>query len=160
MATSDIAVTTPPDLDDASKFVKYGSVPILDVHSRRLFDEATGQEKMTFLTPAQLAVVTANTNRRAEAGEIPQVFIGHTRKGMPETDQPPSCGWMRNFRVADHNGRPTMIADLFMKQECKFKKAGGDEVWTHAEIVDQFRAAPSRRTGRWRPTDILMRWPS
>ncbi|AGA26037.1 hypothetical protein Sinac_1659 [Singulisphaera acidiphila DSM 18658] len=46
------------------------------------------------------------------------VFIGHSDPKLPEIEQPPLAGFMRNYRMGVYgDGKPVILADLYIKRE-------------------------------------------
>ena len=120
------ARTTPPDLSDKSKYTKLENVPILDVHFRRLVDPDTREIRSTVVDENQLRVIARNSEERARRGEKPRVFIGHTDHKRPEHKQPPLTGYLENFQVGSYNGRPTILADMYVKNVVKIPVESDD----------------------------------
>lgn len=96
-----------PNLDDPKLFDRHPGVPILDVHERggRVVDEA------------RLRLVAANSNARAARGELGLLLIGHTTEDGKEIDQPPLAGYVQNYAMGTHDGRPCILADLFYRRD-------------------------------------------
>jgi hypothetical protein len=110
-------------------------VPILTVHTREHIDPETKKSWTSKLDADQLAVLYRNTVARRLKGEVPQLFVGHTVRGAPETAQPPGVGYVDNFTLGIHEGKPAMLADLFIKKEADLVELG---VRPAAYIVDEF----------------------
>jgi hypothetical protein len=112
-----ISQVTPPNLSDPSLFIRKPRVPILTVHTREHVDPETKKSWTSKLDADQLAVLYRNTFARRQKGEVPQLFVGHTVRGAPETAQPPGVGYVDIFTLGLHEGRPAMLADLFIKKQ-------------------------------------------
>ena len=44
------------------------------------------------------------------------MLLGHTDDHAREADQPPVVGYMKNYRMGEHNGRPCILSDLFYEK--------------------------------------------
>jgi hypothetical protein len=129
------SLVTPPNLSNPSLFIRKQRVPILTVHTREHVDPETKKSWTSKLDADQLAVLYRNTVARRRKGEVPQLFVGHTIRGAPETAQPPKVGYVDNFTLGMHEGKPAMLADLFIKKEADMVEVG---VRPAASIVDEF----------------------
>lgn len=120
------ARTTPPPLNDPSKYVRVPNVPIFTKHVRKLVDPQTKEVRVTSVDDDQLKVICENTNKKVQKGENPLIFLGHRtikdpRTGLPvpETNQPPLIGYIGRNQIGIFNGEPAIIAELFIKSEYK-----------------------------------------
>lgn len=95
--------TFSPRLDDPTQYELRAGVPILDVHKRGT----------RFVDEAKLRLIVENSNRRAAAGELGLLLLGHTTDDGPESAQPPVVGYVRGYRMGFYDGRPCILADLF-----------------------------------------------
>ena len=91
-----------PDLDNPNLFECRPGVPILDVHRRG--DWVVDRNR--------LELVAANSNARAERGELGLMLLGHTTDDGKEADQPPVVGYMKNYQMGQYQGRDCILADL------------------------------------------------
>lgn len=94
---------TPPDLSNPNLFERRPGVPILDVHTRN------GRT----VDVNRLKLVAANSNKRAAAGELGLLLLGHTTDEGKESDQPELVGYARNYQLGKWDGRDCIMADLF-----------------------------------------------
>lgn len=110
----------PPDLGNPKRYVRVDRVPIIDVHRRRVRKkDREGNDVIVEeeVDERQLHRICRNSADRSERGEHGIVFLGHTDDDGPETSQPPVVGYMAGYRVGEHNGSPTIIADLYIDRE-------------------------------------------
>ena len=106
----------PPDLGNPKRYVRVDRVPIIDVHRRRV-RRKDGEIVEEEVDERQLHQICRNSRERSERGEHGLVFLGHTDDDGPEIEQPPVVGYMAGYRVGEHNGTPTIIADLYIDRE-------------------------------------------
>jgi hypothetical protein len=96
------------------------NVPVIDVHTRTFFREGKHGEKEKVeetVDEAQLYRIFENSMKRARDGEYGLVFLGHTDDEGPETKQPPIVGYIPTYRFGRHRGRPTILADVYLKRK-------------------------------------------
>jgi hypothetical protein len=63
---------------------------------------------------AQLFRIFQNSLGRAKKGEYGLVFLGHTDDDGREVDQPPLVGFVSDYKFGSHDGRPTILADVYL----------------------------------------------
>jgi hypothetical protein len=146
-ATLPEARVTPPDLDDPDQYVKIEDVPILDIHVRRHVDPVTGRNYTTKVDEAQLRRIYDNTVKRTESGEIPLLRVGHVIKGARETAQPPLAGHFKPKGIGQYMGRPTILADFYVRPEVDLLERG---IRDHKYILSEF---PHRSAEVFRKTE-------
>lgn len=105
----------PPDLMNRRKFVRLKHVPVIDVNSRKY--RKGDQVVEEHLDEGQLHRICRNSRERESRGEYGLLLLGHTTDGGKEIDQPPVVGYIRNYQVGDHNGRPTILADAYIYRD-------------------------------------------
>jgi hypothetical protein len=102
-----------PPLADPTRFRLIEGVPIYDTHTRKR--KSSGKVVSEEVDADQLGVICRNTQQAIDDGENPQVFLGHTTDDGPETDQPPTAGFVGKVYVDEYMGRPTIRADLYIR---------------------------------------------
>lgn len=110
----------PPPLKNRRKFVKVDRIPIIDIHTRKYKREnELGRMEVIEeeVDPSQLSRICRNSRDMADRGEYGLVFLGHTDDDGPETAQPPVVGFLANHDVGEYNGRPTILADMYLYKE-------------------------------------------
>lgn len=111
-----------PDLEDSTRFVKVERVPIIDTLERAYFKRGKDGKQVKVkesVDEDQLWTLLENSRLRSEKGEHGLVFIGHTDDEGREIDQPPLVGYLNNHQMGEHNGNPTIYADVYLdKLEC------------------------------------------
>jgi hypothetical protein len=90
-------------------------VPVIDVNSRkyRKGDKVVEEH----LDEPQLHQICHNSQERAARGEYGLLLLGHTTDGGKEVDQPPVVGFVKNYQVGEHLGRPTILADAYIYRD-------------------------------------------
>jgi hypothetical protein len=110
----------PPDIEDHRRFVRIDHVPVIDVHRRTIFRKDEYGRKVPVeeeLDERQLHRICENSRYRSSKGEYGIVFLGHTDDAGKETDQPPIVGYLSNYEVGTHNGRPTIVASMYLDRD-------------------------------------------
>lgn len=130
----------PPRLNDASRYVRVDRVPIIDTCERSYFktDSKTGKQVRVdeSIDKDQLETILENSRHRAEKGELGIVFLGHTDDTSPEINQPPLVGYLDNYQLGEHEGRPTILADMYIdKEDCEPSKTLRQFPRRSAEII-------------------------
>jgi hypothetical protein len=105
----------PPNLRDRSQFVRLKRVPVIDVNSRKY--RKGDQVIEETLDEGQLHRICHNSRHRAAKGEYGLLLLGHTTDGGKEIDQPPVVGYLDNYQVGEHDGRPTILADAYIYKD-------------------------------------------
>jgi hypothetical protein len=149
----------PPKLNDASRYVRVDRVPIIDTCERSYFktDPKTGKQIRVdeSIDRNQLKNILENSRQRAEKGEYGIVFLGHTNDGDSETNQPPIAGYLDNYQLGEHEGQPTILADMYIdKEDCDPSKTLRQFPRRSAEII-----AISKPTGYIDSVALLKRTP-
>lgn len=111
------ATLTPADLADPNRYVRCEAVPILDAHTRPRWDAKGNSLPPRVYDEDRLRLICANSNRRDAEGNPGVLLIGHTnlKADHPETAQPPPVGITRNYTIGDWQGRPCIMADLYVE---------------------------------------------
>jgi hypothetical protein len=109
-----------PPIGDTSKFALIKGVPILDEHVKRTL--RNGEVIEEHIDASQLTVICRNTQDRAAKGHLGLLFIGHTDRSRPETEQPPHVGYADNYRMGvirerDGATRPAILCDFLINSE-------------------------------------------
>jgi hypothetical protein len=149
----------PPRLNDASRYVRVDRVPIIDTCERSYFktDPKTGKQIRVdeSIDRNQLKNILENSRHRAEKGEYGIVFIGHTNDSDSEISQPPIAGYLNNYQLGEHEGQPTILADMYIdKEDCDPSKTLRQFPRRSAEII-----AISKPTGYIDSVALLKRTP-
>jgi hypothetical protein len=92
-------------LDDPDLWEIEVGVPVFVPHARGDYE----------VTADDMAVIAAETEKRAKAGTIPVQTLGHRNLApdADETKQPPVVGFERNFRVGTWQDRPALLCDVY-----------------------------------------------
>jgi hypothetical protein len=134
----------PPKLNDASRYVKVDRVPIIDTLERTYFknDPKTGKQIKIYesIDKTQLKTILDNSRQRAAKGNYGLATIGHTDDDGNEISQPPKVGYMANYQLGEHDGRPTILADIYIdKRKCENLKLDHfNNPLTPDDILDEF----------------------
>lgn len=102
----------PPDLRDSSRFVRLRRVPVVTLNVRKF---RKGDKVVTeTIDEEKLHRIAHNSNERANRGEYGLLLAGHTTDDGPETKQPPVVGYTSRYQVGEHNGKPAVLADMYI----------------------------------------------
>src|SRR5208282_813941 len=111
-----------PNLSDSSRFVRVSQVPIIDTLERTYFKKGKNGKAVRVresVDEDQLDVILENSRLRADRGKYSILSLGHTDDDGPETSQPHFCGYISNFEKGEYEGRPTILADIFIdRKDC------------------------------------------
>ncbi len=128
------------------EFVIRERVPVYDAHELEITDPRTGKVVRTEkVTKARLQKIADARNAKIErTGDESPLIVGHTRRGVPEWEQPPIVGYACEYEVGDHpdDGRPTLYARMKFYASCD---VGGKEL-SAEEIMRRF---PRRSAEIW-----------
>lgn len=109
----------PPNLGDPSQFTKLSGIPVFTTHTRQILNKKTNKYIDTEVDSNQLEVLCKNTNSRIKKGEWPLITIGHRDPELPETKQPPLCGYVGENYMGEYNGKPTILSDFYVMNAYK-----------------------------------------
>ena len=134
---------TPPKLNDAARYARVERVPIIDTLERTYLKTTKDGNQVRIyesVDKAQLKKIFENSKRAEENGDYGLIFVGHTDDSGKETDQPPKVGYIANHQLGEHNGRPTILADVYIdKEKCRrFGKKYFDSSFTVDDLLDEF----------------------
>lgn len=121
---------------------------VFDLHDEH---DPSGRLLRRFDEPALREIASRCAARDARGAWCP-LTIGHTVPGAPETHQPESVGYARNWRVGPDpvTGRPALLADFHIRQdrlaEAQTYARVSVELWPKDLIIDP--VALLRRTPR------------
>jgi hypothetical protein len=116
-------------LNDPSRYVTLRQMPIFDAHQpikKKVHDpSAVSPENPDGLvwmpmgvSPDDLKIIAANTNRAIETGRLPLLKIGHTPlEQRPEHWQPKPIGMTSNYSVCLRDGHPWLCCDLHYRRD-------------------------------------------
>jgi hypothetical protein len=109
-----------PRLDNPIQYRKIDKIPIIDTLERTFYKTNKAGKKVKVresLDEKQLRVLCKNSHFRDKRGDHAILAVGHTDDEGKEADQPPFVGYASNFQMGQHNGRPAILADLYIDTE-------------------------------------------
>lgn len=96
-------------------FVVVPARAVFDVHD----EHAPDGKLLRRFGVSELNHIASRCNARDARGAWCPLTLGHTRPGRPESEQPASVGYARNFRVGPDpaTGSPALLADFWFRRE-------------------------------------------
>lgn len=115
--------------------------PFFVLHEKDIPDERTGG--ITRLDKARLERIVDTQNYRiASTGDATPIIIGHTKRHLSESQQPPLTGWATRYKVAPffNTGKWGILATPWAKphEAINFEKypRRSCELWTDPDLID------------------------
>jgi len=146
--------------NDPSQWRIVPGVPVFDAHEEQYVTSVPGpdgrpvkQSQVERFGQAELEEHAANCNRLVATGNPVGLTIGHTKDDGPESTQPVTVGYAKNYRVqySQQLGRPVIVHDEYFDKDA-FEKYQVDTY--------PFRSVERWRKGKYfKPVALLRREP-
>lgn len=120
-----------PNLSNTSRYKKFEKIPIIDTLKRSYFTKNKDGKTVKVnesVDEEQLERLLENSRLRSEEREYGLVFIGHTDDEGSEVSQPPKVGYLSNYELGEYNGKPAILADMYIDKK----------YYNPDEVTDQF----------------------
>lgn len=144
------ARTTPPDIHDASKYIRVPAVPVFDENcrfKRVAKEDGTTEVVKQCVDKERLETICRNSQKRAEEGNYGLLFIGHTDEDKPEHEQPLKPGYIDNFRLGlleDQDDKAVILVDYYISKKFLAKHKIDDA----EELLDEYPRRSAEVVGK------------